>query len=90
MTPTGRIPWFPTDTFPGPSTRAAAPTPPPRRRALDDLDAKALESPLQAWECGDCGWNVTAAELLPGWSLPRARLVHSEKYCGRPPTWPPG
>lgn len=85
----GRIPWFPTDAFRGPGTRAVDPSLGLRRRALDDLDLKALESPMHAWECGDCGWNVTATELLPGWSLQEARLIHSEKYCARPPTWPP-
>lgn len=43
---------------------------------------------LDAWECGDCGWNVTASQLPPGRSLQDALLLHSEKYCARPPTWP--
>lgn len=89
MPASGRIPWFPTDAFPGPATRAPAPGLALRKRALDDLDPSVIGSPLHAWECGDCGWNVTATELLPGWSLQDARLVHSEKYCARPPTWPP-
>lgn len=85
----GRIAWFPTDAFRGPATRAAEGRPTLRRRALDDLDPRLTASPSQAWECGDCGWNVTAAELLPGWSLEHARLTHWEKYCARPPAWTP-
>ncbi|MHB1261112.1 MAG: hypothetical protein ACYC2H_05290 [Thermoplasmatota archaeon] len=43
----------------------------------------------QAWECADCGWTVEAARLQSGSSLEDARDKHSEKYCARPPTWPP-
>ena len=44
----------------------------------------------QAWECADCGWAIRESQLVPGWSLDEARITHSERYCARPPPWPPG
>lgn len=43
-----------------------------------------------AWECGDCGWNVSTSQLPPHRTLQDARILHSEKYCARPPIWTPG
>ena len=82
----GKIPWFPTDRFDGATTRAHQPDPGARPSFGGPTEAEVEQ---EAWECADCGWNVAAARLLPGWTMQDARLTHSEKYCGRPPTWPP-
>lgn len=42
-----------------------------------------------AWECGDCGWTIATDRLPSGMTLDEARDMHSERYCARPPTWPP-
>ena len=89
MPKTSRIPWYPTDTFFGSATRELQPDLLTRPRDAIERGADPMAAQMSEWECADCGWNVDATRLLPGWSLQDARLVHAEKYCARPPTWPP-